>query len=1317
MTVESALAASGLQPLSEILDRLAAGDDFPPIVSIETKGDRTMLVRTLRRCARERSVQSLTVCAAGDAFLGTFPEEELTEKFLGLAANGGAAATRMRRTLARSHGISPFESDRALLLCRTERIGRYELLVEFMTEQSRDRPVLVLVEEGERVEGPLLELLLYLGRSIGARQRHLSTWPRVVFVVLGGADGMTRESFVTRLKQRPLTTRQTRRSLRQRFPGKRIPASLVTSVLETSQGDPCLAAELIDRLNADALDGTAQAVLGSVPATRSWLQAALHADAGRLILASLAVCPRPLPVRQLREVTGLGRRTFARRLNDFVQAELLLTAGGTVELASSRLRDAVLTHLSEETKKDIAARLARSFAACNGSDILYAYHLFASGQKETALQEVLAAVNRLRAEGTLDRAQAILATVVERYGDDIPDQELVLLRHDCAEVCTLRGDHVKAQMLLRQNWRYYTETGDRRAAARTQVHLGLLAANLDKRDEALRELEEAAEVLAGEPQEAEEYLRLQLALSRVSLEKAEYDRALGIAQKAAGFLKRHYRPTPSWQRLKGVTYSRMGNIHAALSDFSQAEAAYEASLAAFEAFPDSVERGGLFCNLARLSMTRSDYRTAQRHYREAARLARATGARELLGLIETNLGVLGLYLWDLDEAEKHIRAGIGLTEELGSSRFGKFARLCLGNLRGRQGRHEEALQIFSAEKKRARQSDDRHFLMNVCLQSVYPLMERGEWQKARTAAATGARLAAELAWPHGILEGELTQGQIAAALGRWDAAAEHLRRGRESPWGHHRHIDAEFDHLEGQIHAARGDPAAAIEAYRRAAASFRSMKVWVYAMKSRLGHAEVLLMQGRRAEAKRLVNRTHHALSKRPVEKRPSLVWMPLVTLRAEIFLSEAGHDKANRRACFYELAEALARAREVHAAPYLWHLLSLLGRCCRELRDPNRARRYLHEATNALHEYLRLIPAECRSYIQGLPAAEGLTPSDGRAAGSETGPPAILTTKESRTGEAAFHGLVGRSPALGTIISLIRRVGPTDLPVLISGESGTGKELVAHAVHRSSGRARGPFEADSCAAIPEKLAEAEFFGCVPGAFTGADHTRTGRIEAASGGTLFLDEVGDLPLPLQAKLLRVLTEGAVRPLGSMEKRPVNVRLVTATNRDLRAEIGRGSFRQDLFYRLLGVEIRLPPLRERGDDILLLAEHFLRSYLPPGKTMPRLTARAREALLRHAWPGNVRELENEMRRLAVFGQKRIDKGDLRITAEAPPHEAILVPGVVRRHSLAETHTLVEKEYLRQALEECGGVIARVAHLLGVNRRTVYRMMRRAGIRSP
>ncbi len=230
----------------------------------------------------------------------------------------------------------------------------------------------------------------------------------------------------------------------------------------------------------------------------------------------------------------------------------------------------------------------------------------------------------------------------------------------------------------------------------------------------------------------------------------------------------------------------------------------------------------------------------------------------------------------------------------------------------------------------------------------------------------------------------------------------------------------------------------------------------------------------------------------------------------------------------------------------------------------------------------------------------------------------------------------IGQSQAIREVLETVERVADTRASVLITGESGTGKELIARMLHEKSSRASGPFVAVSCAAIPETLIEVELFGAVKGAYTGAETDRMGKFEAANGGTLFLDEVGEIPLLIQAKLLRVIQEREIQRLGSNESIPIDVRLITATNRDLEKEIEAGNFREDLYYRLKVVHLHLPPLRERVEDIPLLAEHFMRKYAEEnGRALRTISPEALKVLQNHCWKGNVRELENAIEASVVL----------------------------------------------------------------------------------
>ena len=311
------------------------------------------------------------------------------------------------------------------------------------------------------------------------------------------------------------------------------------------------------------------------------------------------------------------------------------------------------------------------------------------------------------------------------------------------------------------------------------------------------------------------------------------------------------------------------------------------------------------------------------------------------------------------------------------------------------------------------------------------------------------------------------------------------------------------------------------------------------------------------------------------------------------------------------------------------------------------------------------------------------------------------------------FGSILGRSKPLRAAIADARKLAGTAATVLITGESGTGKELVARALHVEGPRREGPFVALNCAALPENLLESELFGHVKGAFTGADKPRVGRFERAAGGTLFLDEIGELAPGVQAKLLRVLQEREYSPLGSSSVVKTDVRLIAATNRDLKAELRAGRFRDDLYYRLSVVSMHMPALRDREDDVLILAEHFLRHLgHKMGKPVPTLTREARSAMLSYAWPGNVRELSNTIERALILGEgERLDTAALGLDfrpVERPPTVSPVAPP--EPTSLPD----LERRAVEQALDHARWNRSKAAKLLGVTRSQLYTRMKRFGL---
>jgi two-component system response regulator AtoC len=323
------------------------------------------------------------------------------------------------------------------------------------------------------------------------------------------------------------------------------------------------------------------------------------------------------------------------------------------------------------------------------------------------------------------------------------------------------------------------------------------------------------------------------------------------------------------------------------------------------------------------------------------------------------------------------------------------------------------------------------------------------------------------------------------------------------------------------------------------------------------------------------------------------------------------------------------------------------------------------------------------------------------------------LRLRTALAGEFSVHGIVGKSQAMKDLVGMLERIAPSEVPILVEGESGTGKDLLARAAHAMSRRASGPYVALNMSAIPENLAESELFGHEKGAFTGADQARPGFFAEAEGGTLFLDEVGLLPPALQPKLLRVLQDGDYIPVGSRKARKANVRIIAATNEDLVRSVKEGKFREDLWFRLRVVPLRLPALRERREDLPLLVEHLVKKHALRLSRPPLLPdADAMRALLDHPWPGNVRELEHALERGLLLA-----RGDAIALADLPPeiahppqHDG--AGGAEGRYRKARDAW--ERKFFEDLLREAGGSVARAAELAGIHRSTLYEKLTRYGL---
>ncbi len=368
-----------------------------------------------------------------------------------------------------------------------------------------------------------------------------------------------------------------------------------------------------------------------------------------------------------------------------------------------------------------------------------------------------------------------------------------------------------------------------------------------------------------------------------------------------------------------------------------------------------------------------------------------------------------------------------------------------------------------------------------------------------------------------------------------------------------------------------------------------------------------------------------------------------------------------------------------------------------------------------SLENAVRAVRAGAFDFLEKPPSAEAVLLRLARA----------LEAGRARAERLAGTGeeepvLLGESPPMRELRAAIARIAPTDARVLLLGESGTGKELVARELHRRSRRAGGALVRVNCAAVPEDLFEAELFGHVRGAFTGAVRDRRGRFELASGGTLFLDEIGEMPPGVQPKLLRALEEGEIERVGAEGATRVDVRVVAATNRDLAALVAAGRFREDLYYRLEGIALRVPPLRERPGDVPLLARHFLARACREMARQLEFSPGALDRLATLDWPGNVRQLRNLVERLAILVPgETITAADVErhLGERAPSVPAAGLPGVPARGPLATAVAAFERGFIEAALARHGGNVSAAARELGLERTSLHRKMRALGIRRP
>jgi DNA-binding NtrC family response regulator len=935
-----------------------------------------------------------------------------------------------------------------------------------------------------------------------------------------------------------------------------------------------------------------------------------------------------------------------------------------------------------------------------------ARHLLEAGKREEALAAAREAAAVLRRDRGLDRAAAILEefmAVASTAGAGLDVAE------ELSSILEEMGDHEKGIAILEPAYRALRGSNGPdaiRVLRRLGVHFhraGLAARALAVFEEAGRSADPARDIrelvlidselaelhnFRGSPALAEE-------AARRGLERLA---AAGPADDFTG-------------RMEIMLRASLGHIEMRRMSLGRAREELEAALRLsrrFAAVPRSrsgsvrnhpgrsADRAIILHNLAVTENQLNDFEESRRHFREAERLLDRAGERRNVIKIATNLAVLAAKLGERDEAHAQIERATEMLKSYPGQQLEYFVAYSRGIAALHFGEAEAAAGALAEALPLGRKLGDRFLVTfgEVYLAEARLLSGRYEdaWKTLRAVAATlegGPPLARRLV--HGRLH------LIETVLGRSREAARSLEEVERTPRTGVVLLEAWNDVVLGLARILGSAPPGGL--FDAALEVFRAVGVPAGARFARLG----VLLEATRLEDRRRIRAALEVGRGADSRHRFLAVAEPLAAAEAHFVLGEI--DIAEKRLA--------AASGAIVGSPFLeldWRIELLRARIALRGRDANEARRHLHRSLHIREHLVRLVPAGARKRFLAHRRFAALDEAAARLVRS----PRVEHSTERLRGSLRYEGMIGQSPAMLALFRSIEQLRDQEAPVLISGETGTGKELVARALHERSPRGKRAFLALHCASLPPELFESELFGYEAGAFTGAAEGQPGLLETVDGGTLLLDEVSQLPLECQAKLLRVLDAGAVRRLGGSMERRLDVRFLSATGADLAREVEAGRFRGDLYWRLRGVELWVPALRERREDIPHLARHFLEKHASrAGRPVPVLDPDALQILERHGWPGNVRELESVLVR-AVIGAsaESIGARDLEMVLGGVRRPAF--PRDLLERGLDEWKTDLEREYLVRLFERERGDLGAVMRSLGVKRTKLYAWLRALGL---
>jgi transcriptional regulator with GAF, ATPase, and Fis domain/Flp pilus assembly protein TadD len=1164
-------------------------------------------------------------------------------------------------------------------------------------------------------------------------------------------DGLPRADLTERLGPLPLTAVRAwaREAFRAAGLPERIAARGAPALRAATGGVPLLVEEALAAWLRRP--GDAPPVPDSVRA-RAALEGGTRAPLERSLVDAAAALGRAAPAALLAAAAGLAPEEATAAIERLVRHGGLARGpeAGTFVSGRPSARAA-----GAPGRRALHARLAQALASEIGGPALpgeVARHRLESGDGKAAAEALDAAA----AAGTPpDRALALADAVLRAPGVAAPERERAFAR---ACELALAAGRLEDATRLGRSWARVAPAGPARAAAlerhaEAERRLGRRSRARTLLTRGLREL----------PASGDQPVALRILNALGYLEFLEGRPRPALERARAGLARA--RPGPeaaSLRNLEGLALHRLG-------DAAGAVRAHREAIRLFQRADVPADEAAAWTNLGNVLLAAGTPLRAAAAHRRALRLFRKLGRRDREAVALNNLGLALRARRDLAGARTAFEEARALYDAQGDPFGAASARGNLGTVLLLQGDAAAALAALGQAETFFRNGRHAREEAVVLRHRVRALIELRRFPEARTSAARAERLARH----HGLqteeAEGRAARGE---ALERGGAPEEGAALLRDAA-ARLRQLGLEESAASASLRAARGLLRAALLA-REGGRESRAVELFQAAraeVPPRAGDPEArrevvdLLRRLRRpaeepagpgAGLARLVEINRRLTSPESPGQLLRAVLdaaLELTGARRGFVILRAGSDEARFEAARHlgrdELSDpsgSVSRSvldRVLRTGAPVWTdnamedrrfagnpslvQLRLHSVACVPLKVRGRIRGALyldHPGRPGLFghgslRWLRALADQAALIIAGLRQRRRILALNRRLrALVRARTRELQQTREAlRHAEMArgsrFHRMIGRSPAMTEVFQLVERLAPSPLPVLVEGETGTGKELVARALHELSPRKKGPFVSVNCAALPEALVESELFGHVRGGFTGAVGDAPGLFRAAHGGTLFLDEVGDLPAPAQAKLLRALEGGEVRPVGGNAPVQVDVRVISATNRDLDELRQAGRFRDDLYYRLKAVRLRLPPLRERREDIPLLLSEFLASAASEAGSSPKVPdAEALRRLLDYDWPGNVRELLNEARRLAAFPGPSVN-----VEALSPEIRAERAPAVSNApgpDTLRQAALDGEARVLRAALESCGGNKTRAAALLGLSRLGLRKKLSRCGL---